>query len=108
MLIASDRVCGEIQREILEASRSLVQDLAPEPEPETQNQVNIPLSVHSYPEVINLQLFTEHGKLKVIKRDDLPIRDFHPPFAEPLPNIELPQYQASDIQFSCPAIPWRL
>ncbi|KAF8851117.1 hypothetical protein BDZ45DRAFT_679058 [Acephala macrosclerotiorum] len=52
-----------------------------------------------YPEIINLQLVTEQGKLKAVKRDDLPTHDFHPPITDPQAlDISVPRHQVSDVQ----------
>ncbi|CZR62566.1 uncharacterized protein PAC_12463 [Phialocephala subalpina] len=104
MLDESDRVSAEIETPVLKASQSLMQDLAPETEDLTRIK---PLRSWMYPEIINLQLVTEHGKLKAVKRDDLPTRDFHPPITDPqVLGISLPYHQVSDVQFLTELYPY--
>lgn len=51
------------------------------------------------PEVFNLQLITEQGKLTAVKRDDLPIYDSHAYITDlEVLAFDLPHHMISDIQ----------
>ncbi|KFZ05902.1 hypothetical protein V501_07915 [Pseudogymnoascus sp. VKM F-4519 (FW-2642)] len=105
MFEESDRVEHEIRIKVLEVSQEIMQNEAPDDEA----QRNVPLGIHAtetgslhtlmYPKVTNLQVITKEGKRMAVKRDDLPILDFHPPITDPrVLDISLPHYEAATIQ----------
>lgn len=105
MFQESDRVEHEIGIKVLEVSQAIMQNEAPRDEV----QRDVTLGVHAtetgslhtmmYPKVINLQVVTKEGKLMAVKRNDLPIHDFHPPITDPrVLNINLPHYEVATIQ----------
>ncbi|KFY91354.1 hypothetical protein V500_04702 [Pseudogymnoascus sp. VKM F-4518 (FW-2643)] len=105
MFQESDRVEHEIGIKVLEVSQAIMQNEALGDEARR----DVTLGVHAtetgslhtlmYPKVINLQVLTKEGKPLAVKRDDLPIHDFHPPITDPrVPNIGLPRYQVAAIQ----------
>ena len=95
MLEEANRVEKEIEKDVLEVCKSMMQALAPRKEALEKK------SLHSwmYPKTINLQLVTNQGILTVVKRDDLPIHDLHSYITDPqVLAFNLPHHMVSDIQ----------
>jgi hypothetical protein len=90
-----NKFVNETQVEVIKASQSVMQDLAPE-----SQDVASTTSLYStmYPEMVTLQIVTKHGTLKSVRRDDLPSKDFHPPLTDArITALNLPHYEVSNI-----------
>lgn len=105
MFQESDRAEHKIRIKVLEVSQAIMQNEAPGDETRWDASPGIHAtetgSLHTlmYPKVINLQVVTKEGKLMAVKRDDLPVHDFHPPITNPrVVNASLPHYKVTAIQ----------